>query len=924
MAGRDTGDDFVAREAELATLHDALCDARAGQPAIVAVEGEPGIGKTRLLNRFLAQAPDIQVLAASGDEAEMSLRYGIVAQLFAEASPHLGTDDRLLLAGADGSDEFAAGAALLAAFGALQERGTVVVVLDDLQWADLPSARAILFALRRLRRDNALVLLAFRTDTLPRLGESWPRLLAERAQRIRLHALTAPDVCALAATLFGLELAPAVCERLREHTGGNPLHLRTLLEELPASALTDSSALLPAPRSYSTTVIAQVARLSARAQDLLAAASVLGQHFSLPLAAAVAGIDNADAAFDEASATHLLTSAVRAGIREAAFSHPLMRAAIYNDLSAERRRRLHLAAARLATGREVLTQRVAAAQEADDQLAAELAAMAGDCIADGQLQEAANNLITAARLSTGRATGEDRLLRAVELLLVAGDAGAHWHLEDVRRCQDGFHKRFIISVLTAASGQLGEATAQLERLLNDAMLPRDPAVFARAAGSLALFYSMHGRAPAAIAWATRVLDAAEDDLIADLTARQALASALAMSGRIPDALGLLASLSPSKMIPGPFEPELLTTRGSLKASVGDFPGAVADLGAVVRWSRSGAHLRSLPDAYAALAHAEYGLGAWDDAAAHGELAVSLARDLGHLWFLAHAHKAAADIYSARGDWQPATEHVAGARQAARQMDVPGEIASACISEATLAWAQGSWEAVLSALVPLREHDLGLLTGSFDPITWRLCQAEALLNLGQLDRAARTLDDAAAASAQAPAMSVGIHRLRGGLAVAQGRPDEARASFALGLEAAAGCGTSLEHALVAMTYGRFLRTGGNRREAIRLLRTAQAILSGLGAVPFLTACESALSSCGVRVPGATVPANPHGLTAKEQVVARLVAAGLSNKQAAAELYVSPKAVEYHLGNIYAKAGISSRHQIATVLGRNGSPASFGPG
>lgn len=116
----------------------------------------------------------------------------------------------------------------------------------------------------------------------------------------------------------------------------------------------------------------------------------------------------------------------------------------------------------------------------------------------------------------------------------------------------------------------------------------------------------------------------------------------------------------------------------------------------------------------------------------------------------------------------------------------------------------------------------------------------------------------------------------------------------------------------MEYARLLRTGGNRREVIRLLRTAHQILSELGAKPFLDACGAELSACGVPISVRPVPANPHSLTVKEQVVARLVARGLSNQEAAAELSVSAKAIEYHLGNVYAKTGITSRHQLGAVL------------
>jgi DNA-binding NarL/FixJ family response regulator len=206
----------------------------------------------------------------------------------------------------------------------------------------------------------------------------------------------------------------------------------------------------------------------------------------------------------------------------------------------------------------------------------------------------------------------------------------------------------------------------------------------------------------------------------------------------------------------------------------------------------------------------------------------------------------------------------------------------------------------------------MLTRNFDPFTWRLQQAEALLGTGQADRAAQVLDKVEAAAARPPATILAIHRLRAGLALTRARPRAARAHFSAGIAAAAQSGPCLQRALLAMDYARLQRTGGNRREAIRLLRTAHQILSQLGAKPFLDACGTELSACGVPIAGTPAPANPHSLTAKEQVVARLVARGLSNREAAAELYVSAKAIEYHLGNIYAKTGLTSRHQLGAVL------------
>ncbi|MHB2024803.1 MAG: helix-turn-helix transcriptional regulator, partial [Mycobacteriales bacterium] len=111
----------------------------------------------------------------------------------------------------------------------------------------------------------------------------------------------------------------------------------------------------------------------------------------------------------------------------------------------------------------------------------------------------------------------------------------------------------------------------------------------------------------------------------------------------------------------------------------------------------------------------------------------------------------------------------------------------------------------------------------------------------------------------------------------------------------------------LCYGRFLRSVGERRAAAAHLRTACQLLAAVGAAPLAAASENELAACGVR-PGTRAARSPLSLTAQETVVARLVASGLTNREAAARLYVSPKAVEFHLGNVFAKLGVSSRRQL----------------
>src|SRR4051794_40332593 len=247
-----TGGSFVGRAQELGALHRELKRARAGEPRLVWLTGEAGIGKTSLVRRFLDGVADAQTLFASGDENEAELPYGGGAELVADAPE---ATSALTALTAD-QDPLAVGADFLALLGSLQAHGPVIVVVDDAPWSDYPSARALVFALRRLRRDHVLVVLSARSDAAPG-PQLWDRALAQSqlTSRMSLGGLTADDLRALAPAVDGATLSAAASRRLHEHTGGHPLHARALLEELPAEALMHPSDLLPAPHSLSSLVL---------------------------------------------------------------------------------------------------------------------------------------------------------------------------------------------------------------------------------------------------------------------------------------------------------------------------------------------------------------------------------------------------------------------------------------------------------------------------------------------------------------------------------------------------------------------------------------------------------------------------------------------------------------------------------------------
>jgi DNA-binding CsgD family transcriptional regulator len=881
------------------------------------IEGQSGIGKTAFVHQFLSRTPDVTVLEASGEEAEAALEYGVTDQLFAHAATdsdweavkqHAGTGSH--------TSAFAVGAELLALLGSLQDRAPVALLIDDAQWLDPSSAAALLFALRRLYADRILVLIVARPDGVSQLGPSWLKLLneSERVRRLTLAGLSAREVGLLAGSLgFGGLTLPAA-ERLREHTGGHPLYARALLRELPAEALAFEHGPLPAPRSFAAAVVARLTNVGTDAQDLLAAAAVVGARCPLTLAGRLAGLSDPLPALEEALATELLALVPARIPEEVTFSHPLVRAAIYDDLSPTKRRELNLACAELTSGSASLPHRVAASPGSDDSLAAELELAGDERAAEGNLAAAADNLLWASRVAASVDIREGALLRAVECLQLAGEVPRAQSLRDsVLACGDGPHKSFIVAILTGAAGNLAEALIALRELVARPETAAEQGLLGRVSATLSVVYGLLGGGDEAVTWARRALDS--DGLVstARVTATQGLAQGLLVSGNGDEGIAALEPASAGRMRPKPFEAELLATRGTIKAWWGDLSGAVDDLTAVIRWSRAGSPVRSLPNAYGALAEVEYRLGRWEDALTHAEVAVSLAADTDRAWDLPFVHAVASYVHAGRGNWGLAEDHAEAARQAATVARLPVASYYSHLATAHLMWVRGDWQVMLSSLGPFRQHTWpGGARGLGQYVTW-LLEAEALIHSDRLEDAARVLDETerAIATSQIDLARAEVWRLRGILAQARRRSSEAQAAFDRAREAVGTADSPFAEALLELTRGSFQRKTGSRNAAASALRAARERFERLRAAPFIERCEAELSACGVRTRGRGGQ-DDYDLTAREQVVAALVASGKTNREVASELYLSAKAVEYHLANIFRKVGVRSRHQLAARL------------
>ena len=403
-------------------LAAAAAAARRGQPQVVLVEGDAGGGKSSLLTQFASGLAGATVLRAGGDEAELLLPYGIVGQLVASARGAGGSPPGLLAAELSGGvDPLAVGADLVGWLGQFQTM--VLVVIDDLHWADGPSARALLFALRRLQADPVLVVVSARPGELPRLGEGWLRFLAGdyRAGRVRLGGLVPAEVVALGRALGAGELPRRAVSRLLEETGGNPLYCRAVLEEAGAGGRDLGGGTLRVPRSLAGVVLSRVSALSPAARELVTAAAVLGHHCELAAAAALADLADPLPALEEAAAAGILAEQPGGTAAGIGFTHLLVRRAIYADLSPARRRRLHQRAAGLVGRDQALGHRVAATVSPDDQLADELETAAREARDLGRTAQAAAWLAQAAAVSSDAAAADRRVLDALEILVTHGE-----------------------------------------------------------------------------------------------------------------------------------------------------------------------------------------------------------------------------------------------------------------------------------------------------------------------------------------------------------------------------------------------------------------------------------------------------------------------------------------------------------------------
>lgn len=865
-----------------------VAGARAGAGRALVVVGEPGSGKSTVLEQALAPADDAVVLRATGVPVEQGLPHAALHGLLRPLAPLLPdlpeVQRRALavvlgLASGPAPSPFLVGAATLTLLATQAEHAAVLVVVDDAQWVDPASLHAVSFAGRRLAGERVGLLVAARSAQVP--------AALDGLERVALRPLTADAARALVPGL-----APAVAAALVESTGGNALAVVERARGLDDAQRRGDS---PLPFADRPLFARQAAELPAAVLEAAALAALAEDAPPAVLAAARGAVDLAPA--EDAG----LLVATADGVR---WRHPLARAAVLDALPARRRRALsaELAEAARRVGAPegvVIELRLAAVDGPDEELARDVDRVAVACADGGDHERAARLWARAADVGTDANRYGLRLLGSAQELLSAGRLEA-------ARTQFGRAQAAGLDDLSQAMTHLalgriehtaGSPLRALRELEAAAAAAPTSALRLRACGEgvVAAMYAGAPEVAAALARQTE-REGEQDDPAGRLVALHVRGAAAALQGDLETARPLLAELVAEAGRSGVLarQPELVLW--VITAEL--FRGGTSDLGLDVaapalEQLRLRGDLTWLPRVVRLWGVRHELAGRWLSAYATYEEAVDLSRAAGQPTQLVEALHALAMVEAVRGERDACLAHAEEAEKLLARLDVPFLSSSAWQARGLLHLALDEPAAAATALAPavamppgvrFREEAVADLV-------------EALVLDGRREEA-----ESAARAAPGP-------RSAGVLA----RDDDE--AVQLLLAAAAEAGDLLTAARCRMLAGERLRRAGLRLEAREHLRAAAEVFGRAGAAPWRLRAEE-----GLRASGATLSARdaaPEALTGGELRVAALVAEGRPTREVAALLFLSPKTVEFHLGRIYRKLGVRGRAELARRLSAAGS-------
>jgi DNA-binding CsgD family transcriptional regulator len=905
---------FLGRKRERERLDAMLAQARGGESAVLVIRGEPGIGKTALLRYAARQASGLRIAEVEGVQAEMELPFAAIHQLCAPlldglevlAEPQqnaLGV--ALGVSSGETPDRFLVAVAVLNLLAATADERPLLCLVDDAQWLDAASAQTLGFVARRLLAEPVAMICALREPAMTRALDGLPRL--------SLEGLDEPDARALLSRAVPGRLDDRVRDRIIAETGGNPLALVELSQSMSPAERARGFA-PPAESDLPSQLEARYVRLVAELPEatqrliLLAAAEPLGDATLLWRAAERLSVDAGAAA-----------PATDAGLLEiddrVRFRHPLVRSAVYRAASRDERRRVHDALAEvsdpeLAADRRAWHRALAAAGP-DEAVAADLERSAGRAQSRGGLAAAAALLERATALTPDAALQAARALAAAEASFQAGDFEATQRL-----------------LATAESGPLDDfqrARAALLRGHAAAVSRRgDEAVpvLMEAAKRLAPFDLGLARRAYLTAWSAALVGPRLGGAQVLLEVSRAV-RALPPLPAEPHPLDLVIEGFARLITDGPAVAMPILHRAGKE--VLELP--VED---VLRW---GWHVGGVPCA------------TWDDdAIVVYERQALIVRDAGALAELPIHLQALALQRAWRGDLPGARRLIAEAESIStstgnevppfallRVLALEGRAAEASpFIEAVIheAAARGQehvvkvaqWAAAVLYNGLGRHEEAAAAAGEAVTngiLPWvtmwaRFELVEAAARVGDTERARAAVDALAATTQPAGSCLARGIEARSRALLADG--DDAEGSYRAAIEELDRAGVRTELARAHLLYGEWLRREGRLRQARERLRAAEEMFAEIGMEAFAERAQGELAAAGVKPRKRPLDAREE-LTPQEEQIARLARDGLTNAEIGAQLFLSPRTVEWHLHKVFGKLGIDSRSGLDAALPRH---------
>ncbi|MER6511691.1 LuxR C-terminal-related transcriptional regulator [Nonomuraea sp. NPDC001636] len=880
---------LYGRSAEISVLDEVIARARDGAGGAVVLRGEAGAGKTALLDAAAARGGAMRVLRLTGVESESDLAFAALHQLLWPVAGSPGALDALpepqrlavhaalgLAAGGAG-DRFLLAAGVLSLLVEAAAPDGLVCVVDDFQWVDRASADALLFAARRLATERVAMLLAVRGDAVVK----GVPLTVE----VRGLAETAADE--LLASRHGA-LPVQVRRELVTLTGANPLALREIAARLTPAQLAGREP-LPDPLPGGARLFGdRVAALSAAARLAALVAAVEGDLDVVLRATGRLLADRAEAG--RAALAELeeggLAEVSGAGVR---FRHPLIRSAVHEAAAPAEVRRVHAVLAELTADDRRAWHLAGAALGQDEQVAAALVAAAGRARDRGGYGAAATALARAAELTPEPRERAVRLKDAAVAAWLGGRPGqAESLLAEAReRAGDDVAVTMEIAQLRGRfelnSGNAAEAVRILAAGDSLDMLA-DASEAAAYVGDTAMIVELGRRAAAhpegflrdTVAGIGLTLDG-------DAAGPGLLRRALARAGELEDPAGHLWAAAAASQL----------GETDLAAELSDRAGQVARVSGMAG---------QLPVVLEFVATAERLAGRLARSQALSEEGLELAREAGYENTVA-AHLANLAVVAAlRGEEEDCERQA----RAALAIAVPHRVG---LRAGVAAYARAMLDLCLGRHAAARDRFAAIAAagpGTGHPaVAWRTTpdRVEAAVGAGDEAGARAALEayERGSRHAATPESRALLARCRG---LAESREDAFDEALRLHTN-------PFEAARTALLLGERLRRGQRPGEARAHLRTAWETFERAGARPWARRAQEELRAAGEsgQAPAAAVL---DALTPQELRIAGLVADGLSSKQIAAQLFLSPRTVEYHLYKIYPKLGIGSRTDLARLV------------